>query len=177
MASLPKSRRQTRTFVFSGLIRRGGTRALCSGMAGAKQLEELIVWQLACELRDGIAAAVSKGSAQIDWDFRNQIERSSRSVAANIAEGYGHFRPRQFAKYLRIARASTMETRNHVIEGRVKHFSSEDSARFLRLCKRIIPGTSSLIEYLDSCDPDLNLRPDKREPSNPEPLNPEPFEP
>ena len=136
-----------------------------AGMAGAKRLEELIIWQLACELRDGIAAAVSNGSAHADWDFRNQIERSSRSIASNISEGFGHFRPRQFAKYLRIARASTMETRNHIIEGRAKHFSSEDSARFLRLCKRIIPGTSSLIEYLDSCDRNLDLRSHTGEPS------------
>ena len=117
-------------------------------MAGAKRLEELIIWQLACELRDGIALAVANGSAKTDWDFRSQIERSSRSIAANISEGYGYFRPRQFAKYLRIARASTMETRNHVLEGRKKHFSSDDSARFLRLCKRLVPGISSLTNYL-----------------------------
>ena len=131
-------------------------------MGGAKRLEELIIWQLACELRDGIAAAVSNGSAHTDWDLRNQIERSSRSIASNISEGYGHFRPRQFAKYLRIARASTMETRNHILEGQKKHFSSDDTARFLRLCKRIIPGISSLVKYLDSCPPDLDLRPSAR---------------
>jgi four helix bundle protein len=132
-------------------------------MAGAKRLEELVIWVLACELRDGIYAAVSRGSARNDRDFRSQIERSSRSIASNIAEGYGYFRPRQFAKHLRIARASAMDTRNHIFEGRTKYFSPEDSARFLRLCRRIIPGTSSLIEYLDSCDPNLDLRPDLRE--------------
>ena len=62
-----------------------------------------------------------------DWDFRNQIERSSRSIASNISEGYGYFRPRQFARYLRIARASTMETRNHILEGQNKHFSSDET--------------------------------------------------
>jgi len=148
-------------------------------MAGAK-LEELIIWQLACELRDGIQSAVSDGSAQNDWDFRNQIERSSRSIASNISEGYGHFRPRQFARYLRIARASTMETRNHILEGQKKHFSSDDSARFLRLCKRIIPGISSLVKYLDSCPADLDVRPsgrravDGRTSERPEPPEPEP---
>jgi four helix bundle protein len=111
--------------------------------------------------------------------FGGQIQRSSRSVAANIAEGYGYFRPRLFAKHLRIARASAMETRNHIIEGRTKHFSPEDSARFLRLCKRIIPGTSRLIEYLDSCDPNLDLRPAARDLSErPEPAESrEPLEP
>jgi four helix bundle protein len=158
MASLLKTATSDRTFVFFGVIRSGGTRALQRTMAGAR-LEELIIWQLACELRDSIASAVSSGSAQKDWDFRNQIERSSRSIASNIAEGYGYFRPRLFAKHLRIARASTMETRNHVLEGANKHFSAAETAAFLRLCKRIVPGISRLVIYLDSCPADLDLSP------------------
>jgi hypothetical protein len=55
-----------------------------------------------------------------------------------------------------------METRNHVLEGQKKHFSPEDTARFLRLCKRIIPGISSLVNYLDSCPAELDLRPTVR---------------
>ena len=151
-------------------------------MPVARRLEDLVMWVLACELRDGVSTAVAQGSARNDWDFRGQIERSSRSIAANIAEGYGHFKPRQFAKYLRIARASAMETRNHVIEGRAKHFSPEDSARLLRLCRRIISGTASLILYLDSCDSNLDLRAQIEGGSDavhtiPDPDPPEPSEP
>jgi hypothetical protein len=37
-----------------------------------------------------------------------------RSAPRNIAEGFGRYDPREFARYLRIARASLMETRNHL---------------------------------------------------------------
>ena len=148
-------------------------------MPGAKRLEELIIWTLACELRDGICAALSQGESALDRDFRWQIESSCRSVASNIAEGYGHFRPRPFANYLRIARASAMETRSHITEGRTKYFSPVQADRFFRLAIRIIAGTSSLIRYLDSCDPNLDLRPHSprkggptSESQPPEPPNP-----
>ena len=148
-------------------------------MAGAKRLEELIIWILACELRDGIGVALSTGTGRQDWDFRNQVERSSRSTTSNIAEGYGHFKPRQFAKYLRIARASAMETLNHTIEGRTKkYFAPQDAERFARLSRRVIKGTSSLIGYLDSCDPDLDLRAgipgDRRASAGPNPTSEHP---
>lgn len=142
-------------------------------MESAKRLEDLVIWRLACELRDGIAKALASGSGARDSDFREQIESSTRSVASNIAEGFGYFRPRQFAKYLRIARGSAMETRSHINEGRGKHFTSADATRFFRLTVRIIAGSSSLIRYLESCDPNLDLRPVRRpskrtsEPSEP----------
>ena len=133
-------------------------------MASAKRLEELIIWNLACELRDEIGERIAGGAGGRDWDFRDQIVRSSRSTAANIAEGFGHFRPRPFANHLRIAHASAMETLNHNKEADIKgYFGPDDVIRFRRLSGRILRGVSKLILYLDSCDPHLDLRP--REPS------------
>ena len=134
-------------------------------MASAKRLEDLVIWQLACELRDGISAALSTGTGASDWDFKGQIGRSSRSVPANIAEGFGYFKPRPFAKYLRIARASAMETRNHISGGSTKgHFSVLEAREFLRQASRILAGVSKLIRYLDSCDPNMDLYPRDFEP-------------
>ena len=134
-------------------------------MASAKRLDDLVIWKLACELRDAIAAAVEGGSAAKDFEFRDQILASSRSTAANIAEGFGHFRPRSFARYLLIARASLMETRNHVLGEGEKHFSSSDLERFRVLIIRLLKGISSLVRYLKRCPPDIDLRADD------EPLN------
>ena len=146
-----------------------------SGMASAKRLEELVVWQLACELRDAIELAVKHGSARQDFDFKDQILRSSRSTPANIAEGFGHFRPRQFAKYLRIARASLMETRNHLHKGDQRYFSSSDAQQMRTLVIRILSGISRLVRYLDSCPADFDLRTqfEDSDPSDP-PTTPNP---
>ena len=141
----------------------GSLRAVFTGMPPAKRLEELIIWNLACQLRDDIGEQISRGAGGRDWDFRDQIVRSSRSTTANIAEGFGHFRPRPFANHLRIAHASAMETLSHSREGGVKkYFSPEEVTRFRRLSGRILRGVARLIVYLDSCDPNLDLRPASR---------------
>jgi four helix bundle protein len=127
-------------------------------MQSAKTLEELVVWQLACELRDAIAVAVEAGSATRDFDFKDQILRSSRSTAANIAEGFGYFRPRPFANYLLIARASLMATKNHVLGAGRHHFLASDQRRFRILIFRLQKGIASLVRYLRSCPPDMDFR-------------------
>jgi four helix bundle protein len=128
-------------------------------MPPAKRLEELIVWNLASQLRDEIGELIRRGAGGRDWDFRDQIVRSARSTAANIAEGFGSFRPRPFANHLRIARASGMETLNHVLEaGKKQYFSPDDVTQFRRLSGRILRGVSRLIIYLESCDPNLDFR-------------------
>lgn len=110
------------------------------------------MWQLACELRDDVEAAVRGGSARCDLDFREQITRSSRSTPANIAEGFGHFKPRQFARYLRIARASAMETQSHIHAGAGQHFQAAEVIKLLGKTRRTLAALSRLIRYLEACD-------------------------
>ena len=126
-------------------------------MAGARRLEDLIVWQLGCELRDAIAKAVDEGSGRRDFDFKDQIITSSRSTVSNIAEGFGHFRPRPFANYLMIARASLMETQSHVLGAGRTHFSRSDIERFRSLIFRLLKGISRLVRYLRSCPPNIDF--------------------
>ena len=85
-------------------------------MTSAKRLEDLEVWQLGTELRDLVVASIDKYGTGMSRDFKDDLLRSSRSIPANAAEGFGYFEPTQFAKYLRIARASAMETKNHLLE-------------------------------------------------------------
>jgi four helix bundle protein len=118
----------------------------------AKRLEELEVWQLGTELRDVVVASIQRYGANMDRDFRDDLLRSSRSVPANAAEGFGFFEPAQFAKYLRIARASAMETKNHLLECR-PFFPADDLTRMLELTRRTLAALAGLIRYLESCDP------------------------
>ncbi|HEU4893235.1 MAG TPA: four helix bundle protein [Vicinamibacterales bacterium] len=121
-------------------------------MTSAKRLEELEVWQLGTELRDFVVASINRYGAGMDRDFKDDLLRSSRSIPANAAEGFGYFEPTQFAKYLRIARASAMETKNHVLECR-PFLPPDDIAHMLELTRRTLAALAGLIRYLDSCDP------------------------
>jgi four helix bundle protein len=120
-------------------------------MATAKRLEELEVWLLGTELRDLVVSSIERYGAGMDRDLKDDLLRSCRSIPANAAEGFGYFEPKQFAKYLRIARASTMETKNHLLECG-PFFSAADVTRMLDLTRRTLAALAGLIRYLDSCD-------------------------
>jgi four helix bundle protein len=122
-------------------------------MAGARSFEELDAWKLSAELRDRIFEETRNGPASRDADFRNQIRDSSASAPRNIAEGFGAFKPREFARFTRIGRRSLMETKNHLLDARKKkYFAIETAAELLTICRRALGATTALLRYLDGCD-------------------------
>jgi four helix bundle protein len=143
-------------------------------MAGARTYEELEAWQLSRDLRDAVFTLTESGPAVRDRAFRNQIRRSSSSPPANIAEGFGRFKPREFAHFVRIARASLVETRNHIQDGSTKgYFKPDETTRLLNLQERASMVSTRLLRYLDSCK---GKAPTgwSAEPGTPEPGTPEP---
>jgi four helix bundle protein len=82
-----------------------------------------------------------------------QIRRSSRSTPANIAEGFRRFRPRDFARFLAIAKASLGETQNHLREGlQATHLTVEEFSALWSLSWRAMIAISRLHSYLRNCD-------------------------
>jgi four helix bundle protein len=84
----------------------------------ARTFEQLVAWKLAYELKCEVFAFTGTGPASRDFKFLDQIRDASASAPRNIAEGFGRFRPAEFARFLEYARGSLMETRNHLIDGR-----------------------------------------------------------
>src|SRR5215510_1906219 len=84
---------------------------------GVRDFRELVCWRLSYELKCEVLAFVESGPASKDFKYRDQIKDSSSSSPSNIAEGFGRFRPGDFARFLEIAQASLDETRNHLIDG------------------------------------------------------------
>ena len=148
-------------------------------MSGVRRFEELAAWRLAVELSKGVVALTAAGRAARDQDFCRQIRDSTRSAPRNIAEGFGRFQPRQFANFVRIARGSLKETRNHLHDGVASgYFTSEDVRPLMLLLRRALGASTALLKYLDSCKGeaptgwDMKRRPNARKP--PEPHEPEP---
>ena len=83
-----------------------------------RDFRELVCWQLSYELKCEVLAFIENGPASKDLKYRDQLKDSASSAPRNIAEGFGRFRPGDFARFLEIARASLIETRNHLIDGR-----------------------------------------------------------
>jgi four helix bundle protein len=108
--------------------------------------EDIIAWQLCEELADLVIEITSEGPVTKDVEFCDQIRRSSGASGPHIAEGFGRYRPREFAHYLRMAVSSLMETDTWLQRGRRnRYWSRETSDRASSLCDRALDMTRKLL--------------------------------
>ncbi len=81
-------------------------------MALVKRFEELRAWQEARRLTTEVYRLTRHGALAQDFGLRGQLQRASVSVMANIAEGFDCESPREFARFLEIARRSAVEVQS-----------------------------------------------------------------
>lgn len=93
----------------------------------AEGLEGLAVWRKAHELMLFVhREVVTLLPREEKWGLADQIRRSSKSVCANIAEGYGRFYFQDNARFCYNARGSLVETINHLIAARDLNYIPQD---------------------------------------------------
>jgi four helix bundle protein len=82
------------------------------------------------------------------------LYRTATSSCGNVAEGFGRFAPRDFARFLRIARGSALELCDHVETARALGLVTPQVADdFVARAHRAARSISGLIRYLMSCPP------------------------
>ena len=125
----------------------------------ARRYEDLEAWQLADELKREVYALIATGPASNDFEFRGQIRDSAASNSKNIVEGFGRFRPADFARFMEFAVASAMETKDSIKDGVDRGYFTPDRAlRARTLAERSIQCSTKLIVYLKSCGRDKTGR-------------------
>jgi four helix bundle protein len=157
-------------------------------MKGARSHEELIVWQLAYELKLRVYELIRTPAIRRDLNLHDQLRNAAGSAPRLVAEGFGRYLPGDFARYLRTANGELKEIfdalRDAVDRGYV---TQEQIVPLQRLSKRASKAASGLIKYLRTATPPneqprrtSRRRAEPREPKEPrEPMNktPEPPEP
>ena len=83
-------------------------------MSTFKRFEEIKAWQKAREVTRLIYHATADARFARDYGLRDQIQRASVSIMANIAEGCGRRSDKEFANFLNIARGSASEVQSHL---------------------------------------------------------------
>ncbi len=83
-------------------------------MGMAMKFEDLQAWKRAARLSADIYRAF-QGSR--DYGFRDQITRSSLSIASNIAEGYERDSMKEKARFISFAKGSRGELRTQIYIG------------------------------------------------------------
>ncbi len=83
-------------------------------MATFKTFEELACYQAARAFRRAVADFCRGLPGEEGYRLRDQLLRASRSVTANIAEGYGRHHHAENAQFCRHARGSLLECLDHL---------------------------------------------------------------
>lgn len=116
---------------------------------GARRFEDLECWQLAHALKLEVYEILERDRVKRDFKFCDQIRDSAASATSNIAEGFGRFRPTEFARFLEIAKGSLSETQDRLIDARARQYvSKEEFPALYQLSDQAIGATTRLINYL-----------------------------
>jgi four helix bundle protein len=95
-------------------------------MSKIKSFKDLIVWQVASELAKDIATKLVYMLPKAEkYRLGDQIIRSSRSVASQIAEGFRKASLKEKNRFYRIAMTSNDETENHLAEAKNNDYIDE----------------------------------------------------
>ena len=120
-------------------------------MAGWKDFREIVAWQRAHKVKVRIYALLERPEIKRDFEFRDQLRDAARSAPANIAEGFGRFGNKEFARFCRIARGSEEEVLNHLIDARDLNFLTENELTIEEIqVKGALAAMAGLIRHLES---------------------------
>jgi four helix bundle protein len=82
---------------------------------GKRDFTDLELYEACRNLRITVRKIVETFPTEEKYSLTSQIIRASRSVTANIAEGYGRFYYKENIAFCRKARGSLKETQEHLI--------------------------------------------------------------
>src|SRR5689334_18236036 len=88
------------------------------GPMGVRSYQDLSCWQLADAARRGILEVTTRPPFNGHRWLSTQLQRSTTSACANMAEGFARYAPKDFARFLTISKASLTETLEHVTTAR-----------------------------------------------------------
>ena len=151
---------------------------------GVRRFTDLRAWQ-ACETyKKAVYQVCEQPPLATDWRRRGQLEEAVRGPGSHVAEGFGRFSPPDFARFVVMARASVMESQNHLIDLVDRGYIGDERRSALNaLAERALEELTGLLEYLQSPEALRNARRARerriatraaRRTLNPEPRTPNP---
>ena len=114
-----------------------------------KNYQELIVWNKAMDLVSEVYSLTKLLPKEELFALSNQMRRAAISVPLNIAEGQQRMAPREFIRFLTIARGSNGELQTQLlICARLSYFTSDQIQPVLSLSYEISKMLTTLIAKL-----------------------------
>src|SRR5688572_212931 len=120
-------------------------------MAGWKDFREIAAWQHARELKLQVDRFLDRPNVKKKYQLHDQLYNAARSGPSNIAEGFGKFGNKEFARYARISKASEIEVINHLVDLHDQRLISENERLLAEHDARIaLKAVVGLIRHLES---------------------------
>jgi four helix bundle protein len=120
-------------------------------MAEINSYQDLVAWQLSMDLTVAIYEVTRNYPQSELYGLTSQLRRSSASIAANIAEGYGRESTGSYVHFLKTARGSLKELETHIIlSKRVNLMSEDQSDALLKAATRVGIVLNALIRSLQT---------------------------
>ena len=117
-----------------------------------KTFEELACYQKAREFRKIISEFCPTLSKEEQYRLKDQIIRSTRSVTANIAEGFGRHHHQENTQFCRQARGSLSETLDHLNVALDEGYLNDEKYNILRnKLEEVWKILNGYIAYLQKC--------------------------
>lgn len=126
---------------------------------GVKRFTELRAWEACDAFKKAIYRLCATGPMARDFDRRSQLEKSAKGPPAHLAEGFGRFNPADFARFTVMARASLMESQNHLRDAVDRgHITEATRLECDALAETALREVTGLMEYLQSPEALRNAR-------------------
>ncbi len=117
----------------------------------AKTFRDLRAWQTAYAFKLRIYELIESGPLSNDETLRKQLRESAASAASQISEGFGRFDPVDFARFVKMARASLVECQNHLQDAVDRgHITNDVRHEYEKLAKDALLEIGGLLDYLQS---------------------------
>lgn len=111
----------------------------------------LEAWKAARDFRIEISKLVKLLPQEEKFRLCDQLIRASRSITANIAEGYGRFHDKERIKYCYQARGSLMEVLDHLITARDdRYIENQTLIRFKDKYDHVLKLLNGYIKFLQN---------------------------
>lgn len=122
-----------------------------------KSFEDLECWKMTAALRRRLSALVKNFPSQEKFRLADQIIRASRSVTANIAEGYGRFHYQEYVQYCRQSRGSLYELVDHLMVAFEENYISEEQlSEYKNEIQGCLAVLNGFINYLSKAKQENN---------------------
>jgi four helix bundle protein len=126
---------------------------------GVRRFTDLRAWQACVAYKRAVYRLCDREPIASDVKRRGQLEGSVWGPPGHVAEGFGRFNPLDFARFVVMARASLMESQNHLLDFvDCGYISEQQRLQLNELAEAALRETTGLIEYLQSPEALRNAR-------------------